>query len=129
MNDIRYPWMRAQFIDFVQGLADFSYQREHWQEFHDTEKEYDELDFTVHFFYDDTKLASDPESVIGSCLYDCEEAELVRSIVSALDIVFDKYELELKDKEYLEKPEWQAVVQAAIKALPVLEANGIGSWT
>ncbi|WP_018236021.1 hypothetical protein [Ensifer sp. BR816] len=88
---------------------------------------YDELDYTIHFLYDDTELASDPESTIGVFLYDHREAEGIRSIIAAIDRVFEKYGLELSDAEYLSKLEWMQVVAAASKALPVFVANGVGS--
>jgi hypothetical protein len=128
MIEIKFPWMRAQLLDFLKGLSDYFYQKENWQVFREGVKEYDELDYTIHFLYDDTDLASDPSSTVGYYLYDDNEVQAIRSIVSAIEVVFEKYGLELTDAEYIEKPEWMQVVKAASKALPIFEANGVGSF-
>lgn len=86
------------------------------------------MDYTIHSLYDNTDLSKDPSSAVGDFLYDEAEAEAMRSIISSLDVVFDKYGLELKDAQYLQKPEWREVVEAAIKALPMFVENGIGSF-
>ncbi len=127
MIEINLPSIRAQLLDFLKGLSDYSYQKENWQVFREGVKEYDELDYTVHFLYDDTDLANDPSSTVGYYLYDDDEVQAIRSIVSAIEVVFERYGLELTDAEYIEKPEWMQVVEAASKALPIFEANGVGS--
>ncbi|MDI6836300.1 MAG: hypothetical protein QMD99_11385 [Rhizobiaceae bacterium] len=128
MKNIKFPWMRAQLISFIRGLSDFNYQKRNWQIYRPDQERYDELDYTIHFFYDDTSLAADPSSLIGDILCDDREVLEMRSIVSAIDLVFEKYGLELKDAEYLAKPEWIRVVEAASNALPIFEANGVGSF-
>ncbi|MCA1368873.1 hypothetical protein I6F15_15905 [Bradyrhizobium sp. BRP14] len=128
MSLLEFPWMRAQLLDFLRGLADYQYQLENWQVVRPNVTRYDELDYTVHFLYDDTRLASDPESTIGAFLYDQNEVQGIRSIIAAIDQVFETYGLELSDAEYLEKPEWMQVVDAAAKALPLFESNGVGSF-
>lgn len=74
---------------------------------------YDELDYTVHFLYDDTELASDPASMIGWILLSLDEVNAISNVIKALDVVFNKYGLNLTDKEYIEKDEWANVVEMA----------------
>lgn len=128
MAQFANPWMRAQFVDLMRGLSDHRYQTENWQVYRGEGAPYDESDFAVHFLFDDTELANNPESEIGNILFDQSEVEALSMVVTAIDAVFEKYGLELTYQQYIEKPEWLAVVSAAAKVLPLLEANGVGSF-
>lgn len=128
MKELKFPYIRAQFIVFIRGLSDYNYQMENWQIIKNDKGRCDELDYTIHFLYDDTDISKSPSSAIGDFLYDEAEAKAMRAIISSLDVVFDKYGLELKDAGYLQKPEWKEVVGAALEALPMFVENGIGSF-
>lgn len=80
---------------------------------------YDELNYTIHFLYDDTDLATDPRSWIGVVLRGEEEVMAIFDVVKSIDGVFDKYGTLLTDAEYIVKPEWVGVIESSKKALIV----------
>lgn len=61
-------------------------------------------------------MATNSESWIGVILKNEEEMRAVDEVVAAIDIFFEKYNEDLRDDEYIEKPEWKAVFVAAKEA-------------
>ncbi|MBP1859086.1 SCO4402 family protein [Rhizobium herbae] len=115
------PNLRERLIAHLRELSDLEYQKRYWKVIDEETGNYDEFDYSVHFLYDDTDLAYDPDSYIGCTLYSQEEAECVRKLATALDIVFEVNGLELDDHEYLSTKEWPLVLRAAAEALSVIE--------
>lgn len=114
MIQAKYPEMRRELIEHLQALADLAYQRRVWVGGQvEGTVQHDELDYAVHFLYDDTQLASDAHSTVGWILNDAAEAECITALVNSLDVVFERYGTKLSDAEYIEVPEWHSVVQAA----------------
>jgi hypothetical protein len=106
--------MRQELLDYLRGLSDFDYQRRVWVDGQrEGSIEHDELNYAVHFLYDDTALAKNPRSTIGVFLYDVAEADAVEMLVSVLDGIFQKYGTNLSDSQYIGLPEWTSVIQAA----------------
>ena len=105
LSELKFPSMREELISYLSGLSDLEYQYQAWVERSSPGLDYDELNYTIHFLYDDTGLAENASDWIGLVLRDEIEARSVENVVSALDLVFDKYGTELSDKEYLEKKE------------------------
>lgn len=120
LSELKFPSMREELISYLSGLSDLEYQYQAWVERSSPGLDYDELNYTIHFLYDDTGLAENASDWIGLVLRDEIEARSVENVVSALDVVFDKYGTELSDKEYLEKKEWLWVVNASKDALSIL---------
>ena len=120
LSELKFPSMRVELISYLSGLSDLDYQYRAWVERSSPGLDYDELNYTVHFLYDDTGLAENASDWIGLVLKDEKEARSVANVVSALDVIFDKYGTELSDKEYLEKKEWLWVVSASKDALSIL---------
>ena len=120
LSELKFPSMREELISYLSGLSDLEYQYQAWVERSSPGLDYDELNYTVHFLYDDTGLAENASDWIGLVLKDEKEARSVANVVSALDVIFDKYGTELSDKEYLEKKEWLWVVSASKDALSIL---------
>ena len=120
LSELKFPGMREELISYLSGLSDLDYQYRAWVERSSPGLDYDELNYTVHFLYDDTGLAENASDWIGLVLKDEKEARSVANVVSALDVIFDKYGTELSDKEYLEKKEWLWVVSASKDALSSL---------
>ena len=116
LSELKFPSMREELIAYLSGLSDLEYQYQAWVERSSPGLDYDELNYTIHFLYDDTGLAENA----SNWLRDEIEARSVENVVSALDLVFDKYGTELSDKEYLEKKEWLWVVNASKDALSIL---------
>ncbi|GKX58676.1 SCO4402 family protein [Leminorella grimontii] len=119
-SQLKYPEMRKELIDYLHGLSDREYQQRAWVEGRRPGGGHDELDYAVHFLFDDTDLASEPASLIGWILTGKDEADAVANVVGALDIVFDKYGTGLEDREYLVKDEWDDVLFMAKNAKEVL---------
>jgi hypothetical protein len=110
---VEYPWLRFQLIDYIGGLADREYQCQAWIEDKCPGGGHDELDYTIHFFFDDTRLASVPEATIGLILKNEKEAAAIADLTRKIDFVLEKYGTHLTDKEYIEKEEWEDVIQSA----------------
>jgi hypothetical protein len=121
MTAVRFPQMRQELIGNLQALSDPDYQQRIWVEARSQGTiEHDEFDYTIHFLYDDTELASNPRNAIGTILVDEVEVRKVADLIKALDFVFDKYGMRLADAQYITLPEWSGVVAAARAALKII---------
>lgn len=70
-GDLQFFWRRAELLSFLKDCRD----RTHYE----TE---DEINFDVHFFFDDHDFADDPEGLIGYILFDDKEVDLIKAFVS-----------------------------------------------
>lgn len=113
--------MRNELIDYLTSLSDVDYQRSVWVngEVRD-DVVHDELDYAVHFIFDDTCLGSNPAQAIGDILKDENEAKYIMSLVEEMEYIFEKYGNNLSDNEYISKPEWRGVLQAASDAKKII---------
>lgn len=112
--EMKYPHMREELIGYLHSLADKEYQLAVWvrdEPYPDVV--HDELDYAIHFIYDDTCLGSDPGEAIGWFLKNDLEAQSIRNLVRCLDSLFATYGMNLEDAQYIEKPEWLDVMDAA----------------
>lgn len=124
MNSIKYPSMRKELIDYLRSLSDLNYQKRIWIDGgSDSEIQHDEFDYAIHFLYDDTELASNTDSTIGVILNNNAEASRIKNLVASIDFIFEKYGINLSDKDYVELPEWKNVIDAAGKALVEIRGN------
>ena len=106
--------MRNELLEHLNALSDLSYQRACWVLNKCPEGiEYDELDYTVHFLFDDTTLSTEPDKWIGLILKNTEEATSIQNLCSLLGNIFKRYGYDKDDAEYIELPEWSDVVNAA----------------
>jgi len=106
--------MRAELIRSLFELSDPEYQRNKWLPENSLDGVPDSnLDFSVHFLFDDTSLSTSPEKYIGWFLKDEREAKLVFEVIRTLSNIFTKYGTELEDREYIKMPEWLDVVRKA----------------
>ena len=124
MKTIIYPALRPNISDALESLADTELQRQVWvgpappvwgkcASFGDV----------VHNIYDDTGVGVDLEGSIGTVLYDQEEADSLRQVTSRIDLMFNKYGGQLSDKDFIAKPEWPEIVDAAANCLALFEEN------
>ncbi|WP_062269771.1 SCO4402 family protein [Endozoicomonas arenosclerae] len=114
---MKYPEMYEELIGYLDDLRNKDYQIAVWVNKNFTsDVQFDELDNSIHFLFDDTQLATDPNSCIGWFLKNEIEAELVGILCLELDTIFKKYGTELTDEEYINLPEWKNVLDAADKA-------------
>ena len=97
MGSLRYPEMRANLRAFTESLADQAYQKRIWIE-RQPSAAHDTFTDVVHFFYDDTRLADDPDGCVGWFLRDASEVGAVRALTSALDALFVELGTEQPDE-------------------------------
>ena len=125
---VKYPEMRIELIGHLQALADPDYQKAAWinHQF-PSGIVYDEFNNAIHFLYDDTNLGENPEADIGDILKNKEESDVVTLLVREIDVLFDRYGLNLKDGEYISKPEWENVVCKAKDACSIFGIESVVS--
>lgn len=120
MKPIWYPYMRADLRAFSESLADEAYQKRVWVE-RQPSKAQDNFTDVVHFFYDDTKLASYPDKCVGWFLRNASEVAAVRALTSAIDALFAELGTEQPDEAYLREPGWSEVVSRAKELVTLLD--------
>lgn len=121
-NDIKYPSMREDLLRSLLELSDPEYQRSNWLPENSLNRSPESnLDYSVHFLFDDTSLATFPEKCVGWFLKDEGEAKLVFEVTQALNNIFMKYGTELECLEYIKLPEWVDVVRKAKVAYDAIE--------
>ena len=121
---VKYPKMREELLETLRSLADREYQHKVWLEGdYPPEIECDSFDEVVHFLYDDTVLAENPDATIGVIIENEKEARLMSAVCQAIDLVFEVLGTEASDEEYITSSEWTRVVEAASKALQVMEVR------
>jgi hypothetical protein len=119
---VKYPKMREELLETLRSLADREYQHKVWLEGdYPPEIECDSFDEVVHFLYDDTVLAENPDAAIGVIIEDEKEARLMEAVCQAIDLVFEALGTGVSDEEYIKSSEWTKVVEAAFRALQAME--------
>lgn len=114
----KYSTMRNELIEYLKGLADKTYQYDCWVNNKCPDNvENDELDYAVHFLFDDTNLSSDPESHVGDILKNGEEVQVIKMVCIQLSNIFEKYGHDLTDEEYICLDDWKLVLRASRNAL------------
>lgn len=114
--------MREDLLETLRSLADREYQHKVWLENdYPPGIEWDSFDEAVHFLYDDTVLAENPDAAIGVIIEDEKEARLMSAVCQAIDLVFEALGTGVCDEEYIKSSEWTMVVEAALKALQAME--------
>lgn len=122
LSELTYPEMRGELISHLRSLADPEYQVRVWVRGELAEGiQHDELDYVIHFIYDDTPLASNAASCVGWFLIDQREVAALENLVRKLDALFDEHGLNLTDAEYISKPQWGKVVESAADALAIFD--------
>lgn len=125
---VQYPSMRAELLETLRSLANREYQRKAWVDHnYPPDVMYDSFDEAVHFLFDDTILAENPNAAIGVILEDEKEARLIAAVCTAIEQVFEALGTEISDKEYINSSEWADVVEAAHDALQVITNEQLSS--
>ncbi len=121
---VRYPQMRNELLETLRVLAERDYQQRAWVEHcYPASIQYDSFDEAVHFLYDDTLLAKNPNAAIGQILKNSEEAHSIEAVYNALDRVFDDLGRSQADEAYINAAQWETVIAAASSALQVMKAT------
>ena len=119
---VKYPKMREELLETLRSLADREYQHKAWVENdYPSGIEYESFDEAVHFLYDDTVLAENPDAAIGVIIEDEKEARLMSAVCQAIELVFEALGTGVSDEEYIKSSEWTSVVEAASRALQAME--------
>lgn len=122
MSTVKFPKMRLELLEILRGLSDLEYQERVWVlDQSDNLKRHDNFDMAIHFLYDDTLLSRDPVAAIGIILRNMEEVEAITVLINAIDDLFDKYGMNMKDAEYIHTPDWQKILSSAASALALLQ--------
>ena len=112
---VEWPEGREEIITNVIALSDIDFQKRVW--LHQDKWEevgYGNFDLAVHCFFDDHSLLSeDTHSAIGIYLLDANEADAIKILTLKIDQILGRYGTSLKDEQYIEKPEWQEILNAA----------------
>ncbi|MEZ2303003.1 MAG: hypothetical protein ACBR13_14675 [Microcoleus sp.] len=121
---VKYPKMREELLETLRNLADRDYQDQVWvKRDYPLGIKYDCFDEAVHFLYDDTVLAENPDAAIGVIIENEKEARFMEAVCQAIDLVFDVLGTEASDEDYIKSSEWTGVVEAASQALQVMEVQ------
>ncbi|MBC8719178.1 hypothetical protein [Ochrobactrum sp. Marseille-Q0166] len=113
-NDLKYPSMREELLRSLLELSDAEYQRNKWLPENSLNGiPESNLDYSVHFLFDDTSLSTSPEKCIGWFLNDEREAKLVFEVIQTLSNIFTKYGTEMEGRDYIQLREWADVVRKA----------------
>ncbi len=120
-NELQIPPMRETLIHYLNKLSDLELQRTAWAKDPGAGvPRHDNLDFPLIFLYEDTDLATNSENWIGVILKNESEMRAVDEVIAAIDAFFEKYNTDMADEEYIKKPEWQGVVDAAKSAYELI---------
>jgi len=113
--------MRHEVIAATRSLSDPAHQRTRWGKYDPDVNYYDDLSLCVHVLYDDCRVLPSPESAVPAVLYPDEVASF-RELEAALGpLIVDLGDR--PDADYLADPRWGLVVEAASKALRLMEAS------
>ncbi|MFD0856457.1 hypothetical protein ACFQ07_29735 [Actinomadura adrarensis] len=119
---VQYPEMRAQILETLRALADPEHQRQVWVEHRPPRPGYyDDLDLNISVLFDDTIIAEDPCAHIGKTLHNENEAQAVQALVDVLDPFIESLPRGTDDATAISMPAWRDVVEAARRAVTVLE--------
>lgn len=113
--------MRDELISYMKSLSDKKHQEQCWVLKNCPKGSNDELDYSIHFLFDDTALSERPQKLIGDILLNEHEAELVKAVCEHIDMILNKYGSELSDEEYISTQEWKNVLSSSKTALYVLK--------
>ena len=105
---MKYPNMREELLQYLDVL-----------ERGDSKN----LDYAVHFLFDDTVLADAPERAVGAFLYNSTESDALRRVVGALERVLKKYGTTMPNADYVRTPEWGDVAAESRAARELLSRS------
>ena len=118
---IRYPSLRLELMDSIEALSSKEIQENEWVKgIPDNNGNISLLDYTIHFLFDDTNLATDPNLSLGSFLYDQDEVIAMQKIIQKFDEIFEKYGVKIDTKYLIESPEWSELMTCANDAKKIL---------
>ena len=121
-DKLEFPFYRSELVGYLEDLARM--EPATMEPFLQEGRDSGFLDFLVHFFFDDTEIAEDPESLIGEIFHNRDEVEAVRPVTAALDAILESH-LDIRSSGFdnmriLRSEDWLALRAPAAAALAVL---------
>lgn len=123
---VRYVEMRKEIFNSVSELADLGYQKRTWldPDGATSRGEYFDFDQIFHILFDDTNgLAKNPSSTVGIYLYDQIEADAFSILISAIEVLLNRFGPFGTVEQFLSAPEWSSVVLNAQVVLDAMKRN------
>jgi hypothetical protein len=121
VTEIRFPEMRMNVLDNLNSLRNRDHQIRTWVK----HEAYDSFDEVIHALFDDSNFDDGTRSSIGALLFEEGEADRITEVMNLIDRLFDKYGKELSDGEYMDKPEWPAIMTSAQIAYDAMKQNDL----
>jgi hypothetical protein len=103
----------------LRSLSSAKYQAERWIR----RERFGSFGEVIHALFDDSGFDNGTRNSIGRLLFDEEEADGITGVMGLIDNLFAKYGKRLSDAEYIAKPEWPAIMEAAREALEIMKRN------
>jgi hypothetical protein len=120
-SPVRWAQRRHTLACYLYELASPAVQQQRWIEGKEAGPGLmSGLDFVVHFLFDDTELAENPEGTIGDILLDDLEVAAIRNVSRTLDQAMKDVGRDKADLDYISSRSWSPVVLAAQKAYRLL---------
>lgn len=121
---IDFPEMREELIEYIKELSDLEYQKRYWGKVNPTSPNfYNDFNQTIHFLYDDSNIAEDPDSWIGLVLISQEESSLIKTLHNRIECLFKSYGTKLSDEDYMNTLEWKNIISISLKLYIALTAR------
>jgi hypothetical protein len=121
MPAIRFPDMRMNVLCNLDSLRNLEHQMRTWIK----HEAYDSFDEVIHALFDDSNFDDGTRSSIGRLLFEEGEADRITEVMNLIDRLFEKYGKELSDGEYMDKPEWPAIMASAEIAYNAMRQNNL----
>ncbi len=125
IGTLQYPNMRLELLDYLDGCLEAARKCRKTRSC--GAETLPELDFLIHFLFDDTDIASDPEKTIGVFLKSKEEAFAVYDLAMLFDAILKTYGRVSQNAIYVQAQEWDGIERAILQTIELL--NGVVSYS
>ena len=115
-STIKFPEMRAEMLDYLDLVGRLQQDQE-------SPSAAEDLEYIVHYFFDDTELAQKPDEYIGITLISKEEVSVIRNFGKLLNEYLEKFSPGASPLRFEEGEEWKAIQTAAGLALYTLKSS------
>ena len=112
---ISFPGKRVELIHLLNELSDKIAQENLWVKHRDYPNN-SGIDAVIHFFFNDTDIAQDAYSEIGSILKNSLEADRLQELSLGLDKMLDRLG-NVDSETFMRDAEWASIVKLAANAL------------
>jgi len=115
---------RNALIEYLSNLANREYQEQVWiNRMMPQGVEYDDISEVIHFLYDDTRIAAEPNEMVGVYFRDSRELEAMKTLIMQLDVALENIDIiHTPVREFIDNENWTNVIHAAQNALAVFNS-------